>query len=340
MLFSDLYGTQLDIELGSADRTQLFTTARRKKAINDAMHNFERITNSTPAYGSIAVTMKAAASPSTATSVYAGGTGHAVNDILTVSGGTFTTAARFTVTAVTSGVITAVSLLTAGSYTVLPTNPVATTSSGAGTGATLTVRWTGTSEYDLLSNFSGYISLLEREEPSIKIVDSSNNISYIQGDSFQRRTPHWLDMDAPGWRADSGGTPNSWYLRNDTGKTYLGVDPPPVPATGSTWTILVPYLSQSTDMSADSDQPFTVGGNIYSVLAPYHQALVHYAAGVLEPLRKGYSAAKRQMDLYAGYIAQYETKKRKDGPNTVTYRRSYFRDAARPSRPVDPHRFP
>ncbi len=36
MTFVDLYGTELDRELGSADRTQLFTTARRKAAVNAA----------------------------------------------------------------------------------------------------------------------------------------------------------------------------------------------------------------------------------------------------------------------------------------------------------------
>lgn len=255
MIFSDLYGTQLDIELGSADRTQLFTTARRKKAVNDAMHNFERTTSCTPVYGSIVVV-------------------------------------------------------------------------------------DGTAEYDLLSNFPAYVSLDDRQEPYIKRVVGSST-TYIQGDSFQRRTPHWLDRDSPGWRADPKGTPSSWYIRNDSGKTWLGVDPPPNPAANSeTWTLYVPYLASSTDMSADSDVPFTVAASPFLVLVPYHQALVHYAAGILEPLRKGYSAAKRQMDLYAGFIAQFETKKRRDGPNTITFRRSYMRDATRPNRPVDPHRFP
>lgn len=102
----------------------------------------------------------------------------------------------------------------------------------------------------------------------------------------------------------------------------------------------MPYIASSTDMSADGDIPFTVSGSAFGVLTPYHQALVHYAAGLLEPLRKNYSGAQRQMGLYAGYIAQYETDKRKKGPNTVTMKRHYFRDAGRPMRPVDPHRFP
>lgn len=36
MQFSELYGNQLDYELGTEDRTQRFTTARRKAALNEA----------------------------------------------------------------------------------------------------------------------------------------------------------------------------------------------------------------------------------------------------------------------------------------------------------------
>lgn len=71
--------------------------------------------------------------------VGAGGTGYAVNDVLTLSGGTGT-APTFTVTAVSSGVVTAVSLTTAGALTAVPSNPAATTG-GGGTGCTLTVTY-------------------------------------------------------------------------------------------------------------------------------------------------------------------------------------------------------
>src|SRR5260370_26325560 len=50
-----------------------------------------------------------------------GGTGDTVNDILTLSSGTFTTAAQFKVTAVAGGVVTIVILQTARSYSSLPT---------------------------------------------------------------------------------------------------------------------------------------------------------------------------------------------------------------------------
>lgn len=42
-IFSDLYSTRLDRELGSLD-TQLFTAARRKAAINEAQQEFVRLT--------------------------------------------------------------------------------------------------------------------------------------------------------------------------------------------------------------------------------------------------------------------------------------------------------
>lgn len=73
--------------------------------------------------------------------VSAGGTGHAVGDILTASGGTSLQAVTCRVTAVSGGVVTGVELLNAGSYSVTPSNPVSTTSSGSGINCTLTLTW-------------------------------------------------------------------------------------------------------------------------------------------------------------------------------------------------------
>lgn len=72
----------------------------------------------------------------------AGGTGYTVSDQLTVSGGTFGTAAVFNVDSVGgSNAVTGVSLVTAGDYTATPTNPAATTG-GTGSACTLTVTYT------------------------------------------------------------------------------------------------------------------------------------------------------------------------------------------------------
>lgn len=70
----------------------------------------------------------------------AAGTGYAVDDLLTVDGGSFKTAAVFRVTGETAGVIDTVSLETAGEYTLTPANPASTTGGGNGD-ATLTVTY-------------------------------------------------------------------------------------------------------------------------------------------------------------------------------------------------------
>jgi len=66
-----------------------------------------------------------------------GGTGYSVGNILTIAGGTFTTAATLTVASEAGGVITGVTISNAGIYTVFPTGTLAT--SGAGINATFTV---------------------------------------------------------------------------------------------------------------------------------------------------------------------------------------------------------
>lgn len=66
------------------------------------------------------------------------GTGYSLGDILTVSGGTFTTAATFKVTGVNLGTITALTLESPGAYTAEPSGTLNLTG-GTGTGATATL---------------------------------------------------------------------------------------------------------------------------------------------------------------------------------------------------------
>jgi hypothetical protein len=252
MTFADLYGAQLNIELASSDTTQLFTTARRKKAINDAQLAFVRQTNCTKRYGQITMV-------------------------------------------------------------------------------------DGTGEYNVVTTLTDFLRLLA--PPSIKVVTSTRTY-YIQGkDDFPRRDPEWLDWQEPNWRAADAGTPASWYQRREGGIDYLGVTPPPDITAPDAWTLLVPYLGRPADMSADSDQPFKIGTNVLARLEPYHQGLVHFAAALLEPLRKGYAAAERQMNLYAGYTADFITQARAEGPDQITIERTYYGES-RSGRALDPRRWP
>lgn len=71
----------------------------------------------------------------------AGGSGYAVNDTITLTGGTGT-ACVLRVATVSSGAIRSVTVQTPGSYTVLPGSPTAQgTTSGSGTGATFALRF-------------------------------------------------------------------------------------------------------------------------------------------------------------------------------------------------------
>lgn len=72
-----------------------------------------------------------------------GGAGYTVNDVLTVQGGTGT-AATLTVTTVSGGAITFLSVTTQGNYSAVPTNYAGdvTVTGGTGTGATPTITWT------------------------------------------------------------------------------------------------------------------------------------------------------------------------------------------------------
>ena len=90
--------------------------------------------------GGVQATFSFSAQITNTPTITSGGTGYTVNDVLTFVGGTFTAAGSLTVTSVSGGVITGVSVATYGAYTVLPSNPISVTG-GTGSGATFTSTW-------------------------------------------------------------------------------------------------------------------------------------------------------------------------------------------------------
>ena len=89
-----------------------------------------------------------------------GGTGYTAGNVLTVSGGTPQTAVQLTVSTVSAGVITGVTISTAGAYTALPTNPVSVTG-GTGSGATFNLTWSVIG-FTITNAGSGYV-----EQPTV-----------------------------------------------------------------------------------------------------------------------------------------------------------------------------
>lgn len=152
---------------GQPDATQKFGKLQnRKYDLGTAVYtaslqgagNFKlvRVTDGTDTAASTSFSQTAAGS----VAVVNGGSGHSVGNVLTLTGG-----ATVTVSSVTSGTITAVTLTNPGTYATIPSNPVAqtaTTGSGTGatfnltfpTGLTLNARYTGTTGNTLVATLS------------------------------------------------------------------------------------------------------------------------------------------------------------------------------------------
>lgn len=99
--------------------------------------------------------------------VSSGGTGYTVGDVLTVSGGTVAPAqlsTQVTVSTVSAGVITAVTVSRFGTYSVLPTNPSSVTG-GTGSGATFDFTYAisgAATNFTITNAGSGYV-----EQPTV-----------------------------------------------------------------------------------------------------------------------------------------------------------------------------
>jgi hypothetical protein len=102
-------------------------------------------------------TMQVATSPT----VVSGGSGYTVGDVLTLSGGTFSTVAAVTVATLSGSAVATVTLSGSGTYSVLPTNPVSVTG-GTGSGATFNLTWAVQSGFTITNAGSGYV-----EQPTV-----------------------------------------------------------------------------------------------------------------------------------------------------------------------------
>jgi hypothetical protein len=244
--FAQLYGSYLDIELGSADTSALFTTARRKDAVNRAQQEF-------------------------------------------------------------------------GKQTECFTKSVSIPLSD------------GTREYDLEAVITADDFLaIGKDGVEFVFTDADGNVSYRSGDDFPRLDLDILNREQQGWRsAASASFPQSYYVREHAGKVYLGFSEPPAIESGESASVTLPYVAMPPDMTGDTDEPFSLsaGSDPKKSLRPWHQALVHYAAALLEPLRKNFDGEQRQRQLFAAHVADYLQRKRKRGGSRVVFARDYRGEA-------------
>jgi len=141
---------------------ELIWVSAKTSTASELALSFSASSAGTAATGS--VKMKAVA-----LTIGSGGTGHEVNDLITLTGGTFTQAIVLKVLTVASGVITSVQIQTAGSYSVLPTNPASQGSTtGTGIGATINITSWGIESVIVASGGTNFADVT----PTLSVVGS------------------------------------------------------------------------------------------------------------------------------------------------------------------------
>lgn len=194
----------------------------------------------------------------------------------------------------------------------------------------------GVREYDLLANSTDFARMAP-QGPEYRLVSSnstaSNSTRRTAGLDFPRTDIERLNRESPGWR-DSTGTdlPESWYLRVDGGRVYIGLKTPPEIGSSEAGTLLVPYIAQPAQSTADTSAMFVVGGQERVDLRPYHPAIVHYAAHQLEKLRRDNEASEFQLQKFMGWVTRFIQAQRPRGGQRISLWRNYFREAGKTRR--------
>lgn len=154
--------------------------------------------------------------------VAAGGTGYTVNDVLTLVGGTFSTATTVTVVSVSGGVVTGVLISNNGNYSVAPSTP-ATTTGGTGTGCTINISY-GINGVNVTTAGSGYV-----EQPAVSFSGGSGSgaAAYVTVGSIPKiqTLGSSLSFYVPGGEAfrivDTGGTTGNYWQAMGTLSTAI-----------------------------------------------------------------------------------------------------------------------
>jgi hypothetical protein len=236
--FLTLYGHALDFELGSADRTELFTTERRKLAVNRAQREFARLTQ-----------------------CYI---------------------REFRVPLVN-----------------------------------------GTSTYDIeAATGSAFVNFSRRP---VELIRTKGAV--VTQTPLARHDVPWLDFHKAGWRdSEVKGTPEVVAYNPDAGAANIILVPTPAVPASETWAVLVAALATPSDLLADSDVPFQLALDAPTQLEPYHWAIAHFAASLLERLRKDTEAVEHQLALFGAYVSDYLGGRRPRGQhNRVSQQRNYLK---------------
>src|SRR3990167_3427666 len=107
-----------------------------------------------------------------------------------------------------------------------------------------------------LSTIADFVRISPQGLPEFRITSSgsSGRTTILAGDDFPRRDELWQNRQSPGWRQSTTlGTPGSWYLRNDNGRQFIGLDILPDVASSEVARIVVPYVARVAPMTVSTE---------------------------------------------------------------------------------------
>jgi hypothetical protein len=184
---------------------------------------------------------------------------------------------------------------------------------------------TGVGRYDLDAlSLDTFVNFMARPLRLRKTTVASGAVTE---DRLTRHDEAWLDVHRPGWaNSPQRGTPDVWALAAANGVNEIALSPQPDVLAAETWDLVVPVLLNPPDMVSDDDRPFSWQGNPQMALEPYHWGIAHYAAALLERLRKDREAVESQLTLFGAYVQDYKaTRRPRGGDLRVRYVRDYQR---------------
>jgi hypothetical protein len=142
------------------------------------------------------------------------------------------------------------------------------------------------------------------------------------------RSVAYLDEVKPGWRdSTSRGVPENVGHDPVNGVNWLVCLPIPSVTPSETWDLIVPIQANAADMQNDTDVPFDGRPDI----EPFHWGIAHFAASVLERLRKDPEAEQAQVQKFGAYLEDWNAKSTSPpgAHKTILKQRDYLGEVAR-----------
>jgi hypothetical protein len=142
------------------------------------------------------------------TAIAAAGSGYMIGDTITLAGGTNTLPTILTVATVSGSGVASVTVSQAGSYSAIPSNPVAQAStSGSGSGATFTMAW-GILGATITASGSGYTSA-----PTVVVSSGSGALTALVG---SQNAPKITNYTLAGGTNGNSGVTATTLIGSDT----------------------------------------------------------------------------------------------------------------------------